>query len=70
MLVFGEGMLWADWIGGIGSCAGTGGIHVASLRREISMNCLMSLISEGMVAVGNEEGLVGFWCKIERVRWG
>lgn len=26
-----------------------GGIQVASLRLEISMNCLMSLISEGMV---------------------
>lgn len=35
-------------------CGGTderigGGIQVASLRLEISMNCLMSLISEGMV---------------------
>lgn len=27
------------------------GLHVASLRREISMNCLISFISEGMVAV-------------------
>jgi hypothetical protein len=31
-----------------------GYIHLASLRREISMNCLMSFISEGMVGEDDE----------------
>lgn len=34
--------------GGMGARIGEG-IHFASLRLEISMNCLMSLISEGML---------------------
>ena len=39
-------------------------IHVASLRREISMNCLMSFISEGMVGGSDERGGRG-----EGYRW-
>jgi hypothetical protein len=53
--------------GGLGRGIGLwelGAIHFASLRREISMNCLMSLISEGMVAGVGRWGRAGVkaWC--------
>lgn len=37
-----------------GSCAGGAGLHVASFLRAISRNCLMSVTSRGMIAVGME----------------
>lgn len=41
---------------------GVGSIQVASLRLEISMNCLMSFISEGMMG--------GSICRRKRPRGG